>query len=83
MGFLLCRDNLNELTQGHKLRGRGFLPSLTDAEVITMEIVGEFLKIDQIKVSGNISDATGCIFFLTLVAGRHLHDRLPIFGTGR
>lgn len=28
------------------LRERGFPPKLTDVEVITMEIVGEFLKID-------------------------------------
>ena len=32
-----------------KLRTRGFAPKLSDAEVITIEIVGEFLKLDTDK----------------------------------
>jgi len=32
-----------EVTEGVKLRTRGFAPRLSDSEVITMEIVGEFL----------------------------------------
>lgn len=32
-----------EITTQHPIRGRGFDPQLTDAEVITMEIVGEYL----------------------------------------
>lgn len=32
-----------------KLRSRGFKPKLCDAEVITMEVVGEFLEIDTDK----------------------------------
>ena len=32
-----------EVTEGVKLRTRGFTPRLSDSEVITMEIVGEFL----------------------------------------
>jgi hypothetical protein len=32
-----------------KLRTRGFSPKLSDAEVITMEVVGEFLKMDEDK----------------------------------
>lgn len=31
------------------IRSRGFAPKLTDAEVITMEIVGEFMGKDQDK----------------------------------
>jgi len=41
--FCHVTDHLDALSRGHKLRGRGFAPSLTDSEVITMEIVGEFL----------------------------------------
>ena len=32
-----------------KLRTRGFAPKLSDAEVITIEIIGEFLKLDTDK----------------------------------
>lgn len=38
----LLKKSFSDVT----LRERGFPPKLTDAEVITMEIVGEFLKID-------------------------------------
>lgn len=42
-----CVDHFfPEITQGHRLRKRGFAPRLSDSEVITMEIVGEFLGID-------------------------------------
>src|SRR5271155_2335288 len=39
----------NLLGQIKKMRTRGFAPKLTDAEVMTMEIVGEFLGIDADK----------------------------------
>jgi hypothetical protein len=41
----LLKDTLGE----QRLRERGFTPSLTDSEVITMEIVSEFLSIDTDK----------------------------------
>ena len=44
--FDLCEDWLNE--QG-PIRSRGPAPRLSDSEVITMEIVGEFLGIDTDK----------------------------------
>lgn len=45
-----CVDDLwSQITQGKKIRLRGFSPSLSDSEVITMEIVGEFLRIDTDK----------------------------------
>jgi hypothetical protein len=37
-----CRDLLGE----RRLRSRGFAPSLSDSEVITIELVGEFLGLD-------------------------------------
>ncbi len=37
---------LLQITQGRPIRQRGFAPSLTDSEVITMEIVGEFRGLD-------------------------------------
>jgi len=47
--FCQVTDQLNTLFRGHKIRRRGFAPSLTDSEVITMEVVGEFLGIDTDK----------------------------------
>ena len=45
-----CVDDLwNQITQGRKIRKGGFEPSLRDSEVITMEIVGEFLGIETDK----------------------------------
>jgi hypothetical protein len=47
--FCLIDDQLKKLLKGGKLRQRGFQPNLTDSEVITMEIVGEFLGYDTDK----------------------------------
>jgi len=47
--FCLIDDQLKSLLNGKKLRQRGFLTKLTDSEVITMEIVSEFLGLDQDK----------------------------------
>ena len=45
-----CVDDLWHLvTQGQKIRKGGFTPSLSHSEVITMEIVGEFLGIETDK----------------------------------
>jgi hypothetical protein len=40
------------------VRSRGPAPKLSDSEVITMEIVGEFLGIDTDKASTTTSGAT-------------------------
>lgn len=49
--WMYCRvdDYLKILLKGGTLRSRGFPPALSDSEVITMEIVGEFLGIDTDK----------------------------------
>lgn len=47
--FCLVDDQLKLLLNGKKLRQRGILTKLTDSEVLTMEIVGEFLGFDQDK----------------------------------
>jgi hypothetical protein len=41
--FCWVEKEFGEVTNGVKLRTRGFAPRLSDSEVITMEIVGEFL----------------------------------------
>lgn len=47
--FCLVDDQLKKVLGGRRLRQRGFQPNLTDSEVITMEIVGEFLGHDEDK----------------------------------
>ena len=42
-------ENVAKVLGNQKLRSRGFKPALSDAEVITMEIVGEFLSYDTDK----------------------------------
>jgi hypothetical protein len=42
-------DGLKVLTQGNPIRGRGFEPGLSDAEVLTMEIVGKYQHYDSDK----------------------------------
>lgn len=45
-----CVENLfKDLLKGLKLRLRGFPPKFTDIEVITIEIVGEFLRLETDK----------------------------------
>lgn len=42
IAFFCCVDDLlEEITQGHPIRAKGFAPALCDSEVMTMEIVAE------------------------------------------
>ncbi len=52
-------QKLNELVSDRLLRSRGFPPKLSDAEVLTMEWVGEFIGIDTDKGFGGIFGVTG------------------------
>lgn len=47
--FCIVDNSFNHIAPNCRLRTRGFAPSLTDSEVITMEIIGEFLGIDTDK----------------------------------
>lgn len=44
--FCIIDDELKQFLEGKKLRQRGRRTTLTDSEVITMEVVGEFLGMD-------------------------------------
>jgi len=44
--YCLVDDALRDVLRGRRLRRRGFAPALTDAEVVTLEVVGEFLGLD-------------------------------------
>lgn len=47
--FCLVDDSLKNVLKSQKLRQRGFEPSLSDSEIITMEVVAEFQGIDTDK----------------------------------
>ena len=42
-----CVEDVCRTIVTQPLRSRGFMPKLSDAELITMEIVGEFMGKDQ------------------------------------
>ena len=44
--FCLIDDECKKIAGGNRLRTRGFEPKLSDSEVITMDVVGEFLGKD-------------------------------------
>ena len=46
---VFCRidDTMKSLFQGQRLRQRGPMPALPDSEVLTMEVVGEYLGLSQ------------------------------------
>lgn len=47
--YCCVEDNYKELTKDKRLRKCGYEPKLSDSEVITMELVGEFMGNDQDK----------------------------------
>ena len=47
--YCVVDDTLKVLTSGQRLRGRGFEPGLSDAEVMAMEIIAEYQGIDSDK----------------------------------
>ena len=47
--YCLVVETYKIIRQQHKLRRGGFLPALTDEEVITMEICGEYFKLHPDK----------------------------------
>lgn len=47
--FCCVDDVLIEITQIYPIKRRGFAPSLRESEVLTMEVVAEFLGIDADK----------------------------------
>lgn len=51
MIYVYCcvEELLSKVCAGFKLRQRGFSPKFSDAEVLTVEIVGEFLRFDTDK----------------------------------
>lgn len=48
--FCCVDDELRAVMQGRRMRHGGFAPSLSDAEVLTMEIVGEYRGLDTDKL---------------------------------
>ena len=77
--FCIIDDELKKMLSGKKLRERGFLPKLTDSEVITMEIVGEFLGKDCDKTIWEYFKHHWNHFFRKFLIDPHLQGKLPIF----
>jgi len=55
--FCWVDERLKALLGDHRLRQRGFAPKLTDSEVITMEMVGEFL--DAAMIMARVAQVGG------------------------
>ena len=51
--FCEVDDDLKALLGGQRIRSRGPQPTLDDSEVLTMEVVGEFLGMEQDKAIYN------------------------------
>ena len=47
--FCIIDDTMNDILQHRRLRQRGPKPSLSDSEVLTIEVVGEYLSLHQDK----------------------------------
>ena len=47
--FCLIDDMLKEILSNKRLRQRGPMPLLADSEVLTMEVVGEYLGLNKDK----------------------------------
>ncbi|MCH8870308.1 MAG: hypothetical protein IIC85_11400, partial [Chloroflexi bacterium] len=45
--FCLVDDAMKEILQGRRLRQRGPNPTMADSEVLTMEVVGEYLGLSD------------------------------------
>jgi len=75
-----CVEDICRTIVGQPLRSRGFMPKLSDAEVITMEIVGEFMAKTLTRASGDISVTPGTAGFLTWVRVLTLPNKAPAYG---
>ena len=76
-----CVDDLwHQITQGKKIRKGGFEPSLGDSEVITMEIVGEFLGIETDKGIWSYFRPHWLDFFPRIKSRKLLADKHLIYG---
>jgi hypothetical protein len=53
--FCVLDEAVPRVTDGHRLRQRGPVPILADSEVLTMEVVGEYL--------GQAQDRALCAYF--------------------
>ena len=47
--YCLIDELLKKQLENNKLRKRGFNPALTDSEMITMEVISEFIGVDTDK----------------------------------
>ena len=60
--YCVVDENLKKILKDKNIRKSGPSPSLTDSEVITMDIIGEYLSQKMIQLFGIISNSIGYIF---------------------
>ena len=68
--FCVVDEAIPAVLEGQRLRERGPMPTLTDSEVVTMEIVGEYLGLEQERALFAYFQRHYAHFF---PAVRHLH----------
>jgi hypothetical protein len=73
-------ENMSKVLGDVKLRSRGFQPKLSDSEIITMEIVGEFLSYGTDMAIWTYFKTHWLSFFLNLLHVQVLLSKLQIFG---
>lgn len=78
--FCLVDGELKKKVGATRLRKRGFEPKLSDSEIITMEIVAEFLGIDTDNRLGNILTIIGRIFSRSWAHVQILRSMLLTYG---
>ena len=62
--FCIIDDTMNDILHHRRLRQRGPKPSLSDSEVLTDEVVGEYLSLHQYKAIFDYFNATTHTSFL-------------------
>ena len=78
--FLLVCEQYGIIRKQYRLRRGGFEPALTDEEVITIEICGEYFKLECDK---DIFTRIICTSFRNLLTGLCLSARLRIYGESK
>ena len=81
--YCLVDDEYKKLRTVHCVRHRGFASQLSDAEVITMEICGEYCKLQTDKDLFDYSGQHYCHFFPQLTERSLCVKQAPISGASR
>ena len=76
-------SSLSEIVADCALRRRGFAPALSDEEVITLEVCGEYLGFDKDEAIFDISSPIIKHGFPSSRDGPALCDKRPTYGKSK